>query len=135
MTKSRPAAPDGKLDQSFPPAHRVRHGRDFKRAFAHRKSVADDLMIVYGCENQLNVSRLGLSVSRKVGGAPTRNHWKRLIRETFRRVPPDLSGSIPGGIDFVVIPRKGATADSGRIRRSLPQLMRRVKKKLRRAQT
>ncbi|MDG2381464.1 MAG: ribonuclease P protein component [Pirellulaceae bacterium] len=131
MEKSRQVDPSGAVDQTFTPAHRVRHGKHFKRAFARRQSVADDVLIVYGCENQLNVSRLGLSVSRKVGAAPTRNYWKRLIRETFRRVSRDRSP----GFDFVVIPRKGATADFTRIHRSLPQLMRRVEKKLRRTQT
>ena len=48
--------------------------------------------------------RLGLSVSRRVGGAVVRNHVKRLLREAFAAE----GDRIPAGTDVVVIARKGA---------------------------
>jgi ribonuclease P protein component len=50
-------------------------------------------------------ARLGLSVSRKVGGAVQRNLVKRLLRDAFAAEHERL----PRGTDAVVIARKGAS--------------------------
>ena len=109
-------------DETFPAEYRLRHPAEFRRVFDRRRSVSDDKLIVYACENLQAHSRLGLSVSRKVGGAVARNRWKRLIREAFRR----SRGQLPGGLDFVVIPRRRRNVDGEMVQDSLRVLAKRV---------
>lgn len=114
-------------DQRFLPEHHIRRGADFDRAYGRRASASDRYLLVFGCPNGLSHARLGLSVSRKVGGAVVRNRWKRLIREAFRLSRAEL----PKGVDLVVIPRCGGVEpELSYLRPSLSRLAERVASKL-----
>jgi len=104
----------------FPAALRVKRGEDFDRAYAARRRRDLGGIIVYGAANGLGVARLGLSVSRKVGGAVRRNRVKRLLREAFRAVQREL----PAGIDLVVVARPHEEWDGMRYRTALLQAAR-----------
>lgn len=110
----------------FLPKYRLRHGAEFARAYARRASASDGVLLVFVCENTLDHPRLGLSVSRKVGGAVTRNRWKRILREAFRLSHDRL----PQSIDVVVIPRAGAEVQLAPAIESLVQLTKRAAKRL-----
>ncbi len=109
-------------DQRAGRAFRIRSQVDFDRVFQTGVVAVDNVLVVHGVPNRRNPTRLGLSVSRKVGSATRRNRWKRLIREAFRRSRPAL----PAGYDLVVRPRRGATPDYHAIARSLPRLANRI---------
>jgi ribonuclease P protein component len=53
--------------------------------------------------NQLQVARLGVVASKKLGGAVQRNRAKRLVRDIFRRHKREPAVT---GHDVVVIPRR-----------------------------
>jgi ribonuclease P protein component len=114
------------MDQRFLPHYRIRRAGDFQRAYRRRVSVADQCLVVFGHPNSLPHPRVGLSVSRKVGGAVVRNRWKRLLREAFRLTRPQF----PTGIDLIVIPRAGTEPTLAALMESLVRLAGRVKKKL-----
>src|SRR5579884_3906428 len=106
----------------------LRRAADFRRVYDRRRSVSDNLLIVYVCENGLPYLRLGLSVSRKVGGAVQRNRMRRLYREAFRLTRHEM----PVGLDLILIPRRPEPPTLAELKQSLPRLVRQVARKLER---
>lgn len=113
-------------DETFPRRLRLIKGADFERVFATKVYAADGVLVISADRSATEQTRLGLSVSRKVGNAVVRNRWKRLIREAFRRQKNDL----PPGLDLVVRPRAGAKDDFQAVSRSLTNLAGRVARTL-----
>jgi ribonuclease P protein component len=84
---------------------RLSRSADFDRVMRNGRSHAGrDLVLYVFPRGSDEPPRLGLSVSRKVGGAVERNRVKRLLREAFAQEAQRL----PIGADAVVIARPGA---------------------------
>lgn len=114
------------MRESFPKAVRIRKTAEFDRVFATAVHAADGVLVVNAARNELGLTRLGLSISRKYGPAVVRNRWKRLIREAFRRARARL----PVGLDLVIRPKRGASPEYASIVESLPRLVARVSRRL-----
>ena len=115
---AKPTPSDQGLDQTFAKSVRLRTSPEFDRVYRSKHYAADGTLVICGARNEKGVTRLGLSVSRKVGNAVVRNRWKRQIREAFRKQRVDL----PAGLDLVVRPKKGANCDGPAIARSIKKL-------------
>ena len=112
-----------------PKRGRLTRSADFDRVLRQGKSHGGREFVLYVFPRGEDVAprRLGLSVSRKVGGAVQRNQVKRLLREAFA-----LDGDrLPADSDVVVVARSDARALAEReglagVRRALGELIDRL---------
>ena len=93
------------------PGGRRKRGRlsrsgDFDRVYREGRSHSNRFLVLYAFPRGDRAeaeedTRLGISVSRKVGGAVERNAVKRALREAFWSLDPN----VPGRHDFVLVAR------------------------------
>jgi ribonuclease P protein component len=88
---------------SFPRRLRLIATRDFHRVMRQGVRVVDRRLVIWALPNALGLTRLGLTVGRRHGGAVQRNRVKRVLREAFRLARERL----PAGFDLVVSPHPG----------------------------
>ena len=91
------------VKSSFGKNKRLLKEAEFRRVLDVRARSGNGLFTVHAAANELDYSRLGISVGKACGSAVVRNRLKRLLREAFRL----NQGSIAAGYDYVVIVRAG----------------------------
>ena len=90
-------------DERFPKTLRLRRRHEFLGVQRSSYRLVTQHFIVYARPTGDRQTRIGITVSRKVGRAHHRNRIKRLVREAFR-----LNRSVlPDGLDAVMVARPG----------------------------
>lgn len=64
---------------------------DFQRLYRRGNSVVKPTMVVYCAKGRGDTLRLGITATKKIGGAVSRNRAKRRIRELFRIKQDELA--------------------------------------------
>ena len=84
----------------------LKKNEEFQIVYKSGKSYGNKYLVLYTLENNSDVNRLGISVSKKVGNSVVRHRLKRLIKESYR-LHEEMFNS---GLDIVVIARKNSDA-------------------------
>ena len=71
--------------EKFPRFVRIVRSSDYQTLYKKGHKVHSSNFVLFSRGNSLGYSRMGITASRKVGGAVVRNRVKRLFREIFRR--------------------------------------------------
>jgi ribonuclease P protein component len=90
-----------------PRRRRLSRSAEFERVYRQGRSKGNRFLVLYAfprADADDNGPRLGLSVSRRVGGAVERNRVKRVLREAFW----EEAERLPAGSDYVVVARPDA---------------------------
>lgn len=77
---------------------------EFQRVYRMRHSYGNRYLILYVAENGTDKTRIGFSVSKKVGNSVVRHRITRLLRESYR-LNKDI---LRNGFDIVVVARPAA---------------------------
>jgi ribonuclease P protein component len=112
-----------------PRRRRLSRSAEFERVYRQGRSKGNRFLVLYAFPRDESAPdedgpRLGLSVSRRVGGAVDRNRVKRVLREAFWAEAERL----PSGSDYVVVARPDARElaereGTGGVRTALAELV------------
>lgn len=92
-------------DQRFRPHDRIRKRSEYQAIYDRGQRIPSGSFVLFVMRNGAGRARLGITVTKRVGGAVRRNRAKRLIREVFRRHKSELMD-----VDIVVNGRTGLPA-------------------------
>ena len=110
--------------ERFPNSLRLRRRREFLRVQERGRKITAGPLVALALPRGDQPTRVGLTVSTKVGGAVVRSRIRRRLRELFRK----RRGELPPGIDLVLIARASAAeSDYDALRRAFEGIARKLR--------
>ncbi len=98
-------------DERFPKSLRIRKRAEYLEIQSEGAAVHTRLFVgLVRVVKDRDGTRLGITTTKKIGGAVVRNRTRRLVREAFRR----NRALLPDGIDLVIVAKRAATACTAR---------------------
>ena len=82
--------------------HSLKNTREFREVYNYRRSAGNRSIVMYVMPNGTEDTRLGISVSKKVGNSVVRHRVTRVIRECFRLHSDELIR----GLDIVIVAKE-----------------------------
>lgn len=79
----------------------IKKNNEFLRAYKKGKFFVGKYLILYAIKNRLEINRIGITTSKKVGKSVKRNRIRRLVRENYRF----YEDFIKKGYDLVFVAR------------------------------
>ncbi len=118
----------GLMGRGLPRMRRLRKRADFQKIYRIGVRVVGRFVVLFAVSGPEAKNRLGITASRKIGSAVTRNRCKRRIRELYRQNRNQLPN---GDLDVVVNARRGcAEVPWHEIRRDYARCLARLKKEI-----
>lgn len=79
----------------------LRKKKDFSAIYNRGRSFGGKYVVLFFRKNNLGYNRLGFLASKKVGNSVVRNRARRLMKESFRKIEPNILI----GFDIILIAR------------------------------
>lgn len=79
----------------------IKENKEFRRIYGRGKSFVHPVLVTYMLKNRNGEVRIGITTSKKTGNAVKRSRSRRVIREAFRQIAPEVKP----GYDFIFVAR------------------------------
>lgn len=111
---------------SLPKDAKIKKNREYRKVYSRGKSFVNKFLVLYLAGNLEGKTKVGFSVSKKVGKAVVRNRVKRLIKEAFRLNQDKVKNK---GVSLVFVARNRAKeANFSEIEKAMLDLLKKGQK-------
>ena len=101
----------------------ITRNKEFSRAYSRGRSYVHPKLVLYVVKNRTGHTRVGLTATKKIGGAVQRNRARRVMRAALSQVLPYDVGSV----DLVFVARgQTVRCKSGEVELAANQLLKKA---------